>query len=150
MHDIRWIRDNPEAFDRGLKRRGLDGQSAALIALDDHRRELVQTLQEAQARRNAASKEIGAAMGAGDRAHAEQLKAEVAALKDRIAVGRGGGAPGHRRRHRRRWPSSPICRSTTCRTAPMPTTIAKSAAMASRRRSTSRRSSISRSARRWA
>ena len=84
MHDIRWIRDNPEAFDRGLKRRGLDGQAAALIALDDNRRELVQTVQEAQARRNAASKEIAAAMGAGDRAQAEQLKGEVGALKSRI------------------------------------------------------------------
>ena len=84
MHDIRWIRDNPEAFDLGLKRRGLDGQAAALIALDDNRRALVQTVQEAQARRNAASKEIAAAMGAGDRAQAEQLKGEVAALKSRI------------------------------------------------------------------
>ena len=84
MHDIRWIRDNPEAFDLGLKRRGLDGQAAALIALDDNRRALVQTVQEAQARRNAASKEIAAAMGAGDRAQAEQLKGEVGALKSRI------------------------------------------------------------------
>ena len=84
MHDIRWIRENPEAFDRGLARRGLPGQAAALIALDDRRRELVQSVQEAQTRRNAASKEIAAAMGAGDRARADSLKAEVAALKVRI------------------------------------------------------------------
>ena len=66
MHDIRWIRENPEAFDRGLARRGLPGQAAALVALDDRRRQLVQSMQEAQTRRNAASKEIAAAMGAGD------------------------------------------------------------------------------------
>src|SRR5262245_28825081 len=84
MHDIRWIRDNPEAFDRALARRGLPGQAAALSALDDRRRELVQSVQEAQTRRNAASKEIAAAMGAGDRARADTLKAEVAELKTRI------------------------------------------------------------------
>jgi seryl-tRNA synthetase len=84
MHDIRWIRDNPEAFDRGLARRGLPGQAVALIALDDRRRQLVQSMQEAQARRNAASKEIATAMGAGDRALADILKAEVAELKVRI------------------------------------------------------------------
>src|SRR5262245_42935268 len=84
MHDIRWIRENLEAFDRGLARRGLPGQAAALVALDDRRRQLVQSMQEAQARRNAASKEIAAAMGAGNRALADDLKAEVAALKVRI------------------------------------------------------------------
>ncbi|MET0482872.1 MAG: serine--tRNA ligase [Aestuariivirgaceae bacterium] len=84
MHDIRWIRENPEAFDRALARRGLPGEAAALIALDDRRRQLVQSVQEAQTRRNAASKEIAAAMGAGDRARADGLKAEVAALKIRI------------------------------------------------------------------
>jgi seryl-tRNA synthetase len=84
MHDIRWIREHPEAFDRGLARRGLPAQAAALISLDERRRQLVQSMQEAQARRNAASKEIAAAMGAGDRALADTLKAEVAELKNRI------------------------------------------------------------------
>src|SRR5262245_50505805 len=84
MHDIRWIRDNPEAFDRGLKRRGLDGQAGVLIVLDDRRRQLVQSVQEGQTRRNAASKEIAAAMATGDRRMADMLKAEVAELKLRI------------------------------------------------------------------
>ena len=63
MFDIKWIRDNPEAFDAGLAKRGLAPQSVELIALDEARRAVVTKLQEAQARRNAASKEIGKAKG---------------------------------------------------------------------------------------
>ncbi|MBL8907568.1 MAG: serine--tRNA ligase [Rhizobiales bacterium] len=85
MHDIKLIRDDPEAFDRGLTRRGLPPMAAALIRRDEARRDWTQKLQEAQARRNAASKEIGDAMKSGDRARAEALKAEVAALKEIIA-----------------------------------------------------------------
>ncbi|WP_296570311.1 serine--tRNA ligase [Phreatobacter sp.] len=85
MHDIRWIRDNPEAFDAGLATRGLAALSASLLALDDARKAAVSTLQAAQERRNAASKEIGQAMGQKDMARADALKAEVAALKDRMA-----------------------------------------------------------------
>jgi len=85
MHDIKLIRDDPEAFDRGLARRGLPSLAASLTRRDEARREWTQKLQEAQARRNAASKEIGEAMKAGDKARAEALKAEVAALKDTIA-----------------------------------------------------------------
>ncbi|MFO0993061.1 MAG: serine--tRNA ligase [Hyphomicrobiales bacterium] len=85
MHDIKLIRDDPEAFDRALTRRGLPPLSHALIRRDEARREWTQKLQEAQARRNAASKEIGEAMKAGDKARAEALKAEVASLKDTIA-----------------------------------------------------------------
>ena len=85
MHDIKLIRDDPEAFDRGLKRRGLKPLAAELLTLDEARRDWTQKLQDAQARRNAASKEIGEAMKAGDKARAEALKAEVAALKDGIA-----------------------------------------------------------------
>lgn len=85
MHDIRWIRDNSEAFDAGLAARGLSALSASLIALDDARKAAVSTLQAAQERRNAASKEIGQAMGQKDMARADALKAEVAALKDRMA-----------------------------------------------------------------
>jgi seryl-tRNA synthetase len=84
MHDIRLIRDNPAAFDAGLARRGLAPAAAAILALDAARRDLVTRMQEAQARRNEASKAIGAAMGKGDRATADALKAEVAALKDEL------------------------------------------------------------------
>ncbi|MBN9471284.1 MAG: serine--tRNA ligase [Bosea sp.] len=82
MYDIKWIRENAEAFDRGLKRRGLEPLSSSLLALDDTRRAAIAKAQAAQERRNALSKEIGKAMGAKDLALAEKLKAEVAALKD--------------------------------------------------------------------
>ena len=85
MHDIRWIRDNPEAFDAALAARGREPLAASLLALDDARKAAVSTLQAAQERRNAASKEIGQAMGQKDMARADALKAEVAALKDRMA-----------------------------------------------------------------
>ena len=71
MFDIKWIRDNAEAFDAGLKKRGLAPQAAELIALDEARRAHVTKLQEAQARRNAASKEIGAAKAEKDEAGAQ-------------------------------------------------------------------------------
>ena len=92
MFDIRWIRDNPEAFDAGLRKRGIEpgGEvkfSGELIVLDEARRKVVTRLQEAQARRNAASKEIGKAKGAKDEAKAAALMAEVAALKDELAAG---------------------------------------------------------------
>ncbi|MDU0343849.1 serine--tRNA ligase [Bosea rubneri] len=82
MYDIKWIRENAEAFDRGLKRRGLESLSSSLLALDDTRRAAIAKAQAAQERRNALSKEIGKAMGAKDIALAEKLKAEVAALKE--------------------------------------------------------------------
>jgi seryl-tRNA synthetase len=82
MHDIKWIRDNPEAFDRALARRGLSGESAKLIALDEKRRAAITKAEAAQARRNAASKDIGAAKKNKDEAAAAALMAEVAALKD--------------------------------------------------------------------
>lgn len=82
MYDIKWIRENAEAFDRGLKRRGLEPLSSSLLALDDTRRAAIAKAQAAQERRNALSKEIGKAMGAKDVALAEKLKAEVAALKE--------------------------------------------------------------------
>jgi seryl-tRNA synthetase len=87
VFDIKWIRENPEAFDAGLARRGLPAQAAGLIALDEARRAHVTKLQEAQARRNAASKEIGKAKAAKDDATANALMAEVAALKDQLASG---------------------------------------------------------------
>ncbi len=82
MYDIKWIRENAEAFDTGLKRRGLAPLSDSLLALDDTRRAAIAKAQGAQERRNALSKEIGKAMGAKDVALAEQLKAEVASLKE--------------------------------------------------------------------
>ncbi|TXN00144.1 serine--tRNA ligase [Methylobacterium sp. WL103] len=82
MHDIRAIRDNPEAFDRDLSRRGLDSLSAELIALDDARKAAVSAAQENQERRNARAKEIGAAKKAKDEARAAELMAEVAGLKE--------------------------------------------------------------------
>ncbi len=81
MHDIRLIRENPAGFDTALARRGVAPQSAAILALDTARRDVATRMQEAQARRNEASKAIGAAMGKGDKDTAEALKAEVAQLK---------------------------------------------------------------------
>ena len=81
MHDIRLIRDDPAAFDAGLARRGADPVAESILALDEERRALTTKLQEAQSRRNEASKAIGKAMGQGDTETAEALKAEVAELK---------------------------------------------------------------------
>ncbi len=82
MHDIRALRETPDAFDEGLARRGLGAESARLIALDDARKAAVSAAQTAQERRNALSKEIGAAKKAKDEARAQTLMAEVAALKE--------------------------------------------------------------------
>lgn len=82
MHDIRAIRENPDAFDRDLARRGLAPLSASLLALDDVRKSTVSAAQANQERRNALSKEIGAAKKARDEARASALMAEVARLKD--------------------------------------------------------------------
>jgi seryl-tRNA synthetase len=84
MFDIKWIRDNPDAFDRGLKRRGLEPLSAKLIKLDEERRALITRLEAAQARRNSASKEIGQAKAKKDEATAQKLMAEVGELKTSI------------------------------------------------------------------
>jgi seryl-tRNA synthetase len=84
MHDIRQIRDNPEAFDAGLARRGAAPSASAILALDAQRREVATRMQEAQNRRNEASKAIGAAMGRGAKDEAEALKAEVTELKQTL------------------------------------------------------------------
>ncbi|MEX3009203.1 serine--tRNA ligase [Hoeflea sp. TYP-13] len=81
MLDIKWIRENAAALDAALAKRGADAAAAELIKLDEDRRQHVQSLQDMQSRRNAASKEIGAAMGRKDLETAESLKAEVAQLK---------------------------------------------------------------------
>jgi seryl-tRNA synthetase len=81
MYDIKWIREHPDAFDRGLTRRGLEPLSAKLLARDERRRAAITKFEQAQARRNAASKEIGEAKKAKDEARAAALMAEVAELK---------------------------------------------------------------------
>lgn len=84
MHDIRLIRDDPAAFDAGLARRGVAPVAAQIVAVDAARRAHQTRAQEALARRNEASKAIGAALSKGDTAGAEALKGEVAALKDAL------------------------------------------------------------------
>lgn len=92
MLDIKWIRENPEVLVLAMRKRG-DGEGEArsavdaVIAADEARRTHLVKLQEAQERRNAASKEIGKALGAGDKEAAERLKAEVAALKSSVQNG---------------------------------------------------------------
>jgi seryl-tRNA synthetase len=81
MHDIKWIRENASAFDAALKRRGLAPLSPSLLAIDEKRRAAIMKSEQAQARRNAASKEIGDAKKAKDEARAASLMAEVAELK---------------------------------------------------------------------
>jgi seryl-tRNA synthetase len=84
MHDIKWIREHPAEFDRGLQRRGLAPQSNELLALDERRRAAIAKFEQAQARRNAASKEIGEAKKNKDEATAAKLMAEVAVLKETL------------------------------------------------------------------
>ncbi|MBY6129498.1 serine--tRNA ligase [Qipengyuania aquimaris] len=81
MHDIAFIRANPEAFDAAMKRRGGEPVADQIVALDAKKREAQTRVQEAQSRRNEASKAIGQAMGQGDKEKAEALKAEVAEIK---------------------------------------------------------------------
>ena len=86
MLDLRFIRENPAAFDAGLAARGVEPVAARVVDLDERRRAVTTRLQEAQSRRNEASKLIGQAMGRGDAAAADTLKAEVAELKTALAV----------------------------------------------------------------
>ena len=87
MHDIKWIRDNPEAFDAGLTARGKAPLAAEVLALDEKRRAHLTRLQDLQAKANASAKAIGAAMGKKDLDTAERLKAEVASIKAEIQAG---------------------------------------------------------------
>src|SRR6516164_7873134 len=84
MHDIRFIREHPDVFDRALARRALAPESKRLIALDEERRKRILAFETAQARRNAASKEIGEAKKSKDEKKAAELMAEVATLKETI------------------------------------------------------------------
>ncbi len=87
MFDIKWIRDNREAFDLALSRRGLPPQAEALCARDEARRAKVTELQQLQERRNAASKEIGQAKAKGEDDRAQELIDEVAKLKSALQAG---------------------------------------------------------------
>src|SRR3954468_7618934 len=87
MHDIRWIRESAAEFDKALNRRPLDDESrkqfssANLLAIDERRRAAILKSEQTQARRNAASKEIGAAKAKKDEAAAQKLMTEVNELK---------------------------------------------------------------------
>jgi seryl-tRNA synthetase len=84
MHDIRFIRDNPAAFDEGLTRRGLAALSREILALDQDWRTATAQLQDMQSVRNEASKKIGQAKAQKNEAEAQRLMAEVARLKDEM------------------------------------------------------------------
>src|ERR1700753_3714967 len=84
MHDLRWIRENPEEFDRGLTRRGLPPQAEAVLALDKEWRALETEAQESQATRNRLSREIGAAKARGE--SADEILAQIASRKDAEAA----------------------------------------------------------------
>ncbi len=86
MYDIKWIRENAELFDIGRQRRGLEPLAEKLLALDDARRAAIAKSQAAQERRNAASKEIGAALKAGDASLSKALKIEVGELKELLTA----------------------------------------------------------------
>jgi seryl-tRNA synthetase len=86
MHDIKTIRDDPAAFDEGLRRRGAEPLAEGLLALDSTRRAAQARRDELQQRRNAASKEIGGAKAKKQDDVAAKLMAEVAQIKDQIAA----------------------------------------------------------------
>ncbi|HTI85907.1 MAG TPA: serine--tRNA ligase, partial [Alphaproteobacteria bacterium] len=90
MHDLKSIRDNPEAFDRGLARRGLEPLSPKILAIDTRRRAEMTRAQELQAERNRLSKEIGAIKARGG--DAAEIMAKVAASKDGQALAEAGAA----------------------------------------------------------
>ncbi|MDO5647183.1 serine--tRNA ligase [Paracoccus sp. (in: a-proteobacteria)] len=85
MHDIRAIRENPQAFDAALARRGLDGLSSRILSLDSERRACINAAETAQADQNRASKDVGAAKARGDDAEFERLRALVADKKSDVA-----------------------------------------------------------------
>jgi len=86
MLDIKWIRENPQVLDRALAMRNIEPQADAVLLADQERRSHVARVQEAQERRNDASREIGQAMASGNTARVEELKAEVSGLKTWLAA----------------------------------------------------------------
>ncbi|MCW5722186.1 MAG: serine--tRNA ligase [Devosia sp.] len=88
MFDIKWIRDNPDAFDKAMsQRKNVSVRSSDLIAIDERRRQVIVRLNEAQEKRNSFSKQIGQAKAQKDEARAAELMAEVARLKEFIPAG---------------------------------------------------------------
>src|SRR2546428_13784713 len=95
MHDIKWIREHPEEFDRGLTRRGLKGEAQHLISIDERRRAIIRVLERWKVRRNSTSKEIGKDKAKKDAAGGQKLMADVAKWKTAIsAVAEEGKAVG--------------------------------------------------------
>src|SRR5438445_8724353 len=84
MLDIKWIRDNPEAFDKALKNRGLEPQAESIIAFDEERRKAIQKLQDLQNRRNQVAKQIGELKRQG--ANADALMEEASHARDSFAA----------------------------------------------------------------
>ncbi len=131
--DIKWIRDNQDAFLKGLTDRGFDDPSATLnriLSLDEQRRGTIQKLQEAQARRNAASKEIGQAMAAKDEATRRSPEGGGAAPQDRDPRRRGQRARGReelRRTCSRPFPTAGCRRAGRARRRAPMSSCAKSA-----------------------
>ena len=87
MHDIRAIRDNPDAFDAAMAKRGLSGVSSQVLAIDEERRAAITRSETLKAELNAVSKQVGAAKGKGDEAEFERLRTLVGERKAE------GGAP---------------------------------------------------------
>ncbi len=85
MHDIRLIREAPEAFDAALAKRGHKSMSSEVLALDEARRAKILAAETAQAEQNRASKEVGAAKAKGDEAEFDRLRALVADKKAEVA-----------------------------------------------------------------
>jgi seryl-tRNA synthetase len=86
MHDIRAIRDNPDAFDAALARRGDASMSSEILALDQKRRDMILQAETAQAEANKAAKEVGAAKARGDEAEFNRLRTLVGDSKKQIAA----------------------------------------------------------------
>jgi len=86
MHDIRFIRENPGAFDAALSRRGLEPVSPGILAIDEARRAAITAAETAQAEQNRASKAVGQAKAAGNEAEFERLRALVAEKKAEMAA----------------------------------------------------------------
>ncbi|WP_375204144.1 serine--tRNA ligase [Hyphococcus sp.] len=86
MFDIRYIRENPDAFDAGLARRGLSPRAGEILALDEEARKFTHALNEMQEKRNAASKQIGQAKAKGDEAEFNRLREEVESIKNQMPV----------------------------------------------------------------
>jgi seryl-tRNA synthetase len=131
MHDIKAIRDNPEAFDAGLKRRGMAPLAADILSLDQERRRLVQVAEEMQAQRNSISREIGKLKAAGDETAATAASAEVSRLKE--AMPAAEAAEREVAAAIESLPTFLTCRPPTCPMAPMRAPISKSAVTARRR-----------------